>query len=285
MNKDEALNMYADKMEFRNLSPKTIKMYQFYLEKYFDYFDKPIEELTIHDSIDYVVNLKKNGKFTPQSLNVIISTIRCFNELVLDIYVSRNKFPKIRYSQEDPSVFTDDEIKRMLDTDNLKMKAMIFLGIDCGLRVSEVANLKISDIYSNENYILIRNSKRNKTRKVKLSSQCLTLLRKYWKVYRPIDYFFPSNRSSKFGLPILPATINIRFRDHLQLKGIEKDNRCFHSLRHTYASNMLDDGCDIFVLKKLLGHSSFSSTARYIRVTSNDIKTSFSPSDKRGYLQ
>lgn len=285
MNKDEALKIFKDKMEFRNLSPKTMKMYIFYLNKYFDFTDKSIDQLTIQDSIDFVVSLKKSGDFTPQSLNVIISMIRCFNELVLDIFVSRAKFPKIRYNHQDPSIFSDEEIKTMLDTDNLKMKTMIFLGIDCGLRVSEVANLRISDIHSKENFILIRESKRSKTRKVKLSSQCLSLLRQYWKVFRPDDYFFPSNRSSKCGLPIVPCTINEMFRAHLQSVGIEKGNRCFHSLRHSYATNMLEDDCDIFVLKKLLGHSSFSSTARYINVTSKDIKSSFSPSDKRGYLQ
>lgn len=74
MNKDEALSLYRDKMEFRNLSPKTIKMYEFYLRKYFESTgEDDISQLTIEDSINYVADLKKSGKFTPQSLNIIIS--------------------------------------------------------------------------------------------------------------------------------------------------------------------------------------------------------------------
>lgn len=286
MNKDEALSLYRDKMEFRNLSPKTIKMYEFYLRKYFESTEKEdISQLTIEDSINYVVDLKKSGKLTPQSLNIIISTIRCFNELVLDIYVSRARFPLIRCKLNEPVVFSDDEIQILLsNTNDIQFKTMMFLGIDCGLRVSEVIHLKVSDIKSGEGFILIRESKRGKTRKVKLSNQCLQLLREYWKVYRPNDWLFPSPRSDKEGNPYNATALNNKFTKYLKDLGLNRDNFHFHSLRHTYATHMLEDDCDIFLLKKLLGHKSFSSTARYIHVTSHDIKGSFSPSDKRGYV-
>lgn len=284
MNKDEALKLYEDKMSFRNLSPKTINMYKFYLGKYFDSIGKEdIFTLTIDDAVRYVADLKNSGKFKSQSLNLIISTIRCFNELVLDINVSRSKFPLVKFKQNQISIFSDEEIQLLLNHADLRLKTMIFLGIDCGLRVSEVANLKISDIHSKEGFILIRESKRGKSRKVKLSDQCLHILRQYWKVYRPIDYFFPSPQKNKEGQPIVHQCINHLFRDLLKKVNLSEKNYCFHSLRHTYATHMLEDDCDIFLLKKLLGHDSFSSTARYVHFTSHDIKSSFSPSDKRGY--
>lgn len=284
MNKDEALKLYEDKMSFRNLSPKTINMYKFYLGKYFDSIGKEdIFTLTIDDAVRYVADLKNSGKFKSQSLNLIISTIRCFNELVLDINVSRSKFPLVKFKQNQISIFSDEEIQLLLNYADLRLKTMIFLGIDCGLRVSEVANLKISDIHSKEGFILIRESKRGKSRKVKLSDQCLHILRQYWKVYRPIDYFFPSPQKNKEGQPIVHQCINHLFRDLLKKVNLSEKNYCFHSLRHTYATHMLEDDCDIFLLKKLLGHDSFSSTARYVHLTSHDIKSSFSPSDKRGY--
>lgn len=285
MNKDEALSLYRDKMEFRNLSPKTIKMYEFYLRKYFESTgEDDISQLTIEDSINYVADLKKSGKFTPQSLNIIISTIRCFNEIVLDIYVSRARFPLIRCKLNEPAVFSDDEIQILLsNTHDIQFKTMMFLGIDCGLRVSEVVHLKVSDIKSSEGFILVRESKRGKTRKVKLSGQCLQLLRKYWKVYRPKEWLFPSPRSNKEGSPYHAGALNNKFSKYLKELGLNRDGFRFHSLRHTYATRMLEEDCDIFLLKKLLGHSSFASTARYIHVTSRDIRNSFSPSDKRGY--
>ena len=284
MNKDEALKLYEDKMSFRNLSPKTINMYKFYLGKYFDSIGKEdIFTLTIDDAVRYVADLKNSGKFKSQSLNLIISTIRCFNELVLDINVSRSKFPLVKFKQNQISIFSDEEIQLLLNHADLRLKTMIFLGIDCGLRVSEVANLKISDIHSKEGFILIRESKRGKSRKVKLSDQCLHILRQYWKVYRPIDYFFPSPQKNKEGQPIVHQCINHLFRDLLKKVNLSEKNYCFHSLRHTYATHMLEDDCDIFLLKKLLGHDSFSSTDRYVHLTTHDIKSSFSPSDKRGY--
>lgn len=272
-------------MEFRNLSPKTIKMYEFYLSKYFDAVGKDdISTLTIQDAIDYTVALKKSNRYSPQCLNLIIATIRCFNELVLDIYVSRAKFPLVRYAQKEPAIFYDEEIQLLLSsTNDLQFKTMIFLGIDCGLRVSEVIRLKVSDINSKEGFILISESKRCKTRKVKLSNQCLQLLRQYWRVYRPNDWLFPSPHSDKEGNPYNACALNNKFSKYLKDLGLNRDNFHFHSLRHTYATHMLEDDCDVFVLKKLMGHKSFASTARYIHVTSKDIQNSFSPSDKRGY--
>lgn len=285
MNKDEALKIYEDKMSFRNLSKKTIKMYKFYLMKYFEFIGKEdISTLTIDDAVNYVVTLKNSGNFTPQSLNVIISTIRCFNEMILDINVSRARFPFIRCKQKDIETFTDEEVQMLLNHADLRLKLMIFLGVDCGLRVSEVVNLKVSDIKSKENIILVRESKRGKTRKVKLSAQCLNLLRTYWLTYRPTDYFFPSPHKRKAGQPISQNHINYLFGNLLKKLNMDTNKFCFHSLRHTYASNMLEDECNIFLLKKMLGHASFASTARYIHHTSKDIKGSFSPSDKRGYV-
>ena len=181
MNKDEALSLYRDRMEFRNLSPKTIKMYEFYLTKYFEAIGKEdISTLTIQDAIDYTTALKKSNRYSSQCLNVIIATIRCFNELVLDIYVSRTKFPLVRFPQKEPAIFTDEEIQILLsNTNDIQFKTMMFLGIDCGLRVSEVIHLKVSDINSKEGFIIIRESKRKKTRKVMCWKTCKKGVDKY----------------------------------------------------------------------------------------------------------
>lgn len=280
MLKDDALIEFQSLMEFRNLSPVTVKMYSFYVEKFIDFSQKSdIHDISIQDARDYILSLKHDG-LEPQSLNVIMCGIRYFFETVLDSDVPRRKLPNIRYTQKDPLLFSKEQIACLLDSAvDLRVRTILLLGIDCGFRSKEIVNLKVSDIHSDNMTISIHNSKRNKSRTVKLSQLCLDTLRAYWKVYRPSDYFFVGRDGSS------PANVNFvhyHFKAYLKQFSFYSDDFHFHSLRHTFATNMLENGCDIFLLKKLLGHSSFSSTARYIHMTTSDIQNCFSLSDKWG---
>ena len=113
-----------------------------------------------------------------------------------------------------------------------------------------MAHLRISDIDSKNNLITIHQSKRNKTRVVKLSQACLDVLRKYWLLYRPTDYFFPGKKENRH---IATATVNDWFNQYIKKFSFYNKSIHYHSLRHTFATNMLENGCDIFLLKKLLG--------------------------------
>ena len=161
----------------------------------------------------------------------------------------------------------------MLDTKDVRLRTFLLLGLDAGLRVGEVARLKVSDIDSKNMLLSIRNSKRGKSRKVPLSNALLNALRKYWIVYRPDKngYLFPAGHSGSKNPYINQNYINELFRKHIKQFSFYVPPMRFHNLRDTYATLMLKNGCNIFSLKKLLGHSSFSATSRYIKYDISDL--------------
>lgn len=279
MNRDQAFAKIERNMLYKGNSPSTIKMYQFYLNHLFDYFNKDdISLITPDDCVDFIIYLKQNGHYAHSSLNLMIASYRYFFEVVLDHPLTHRQLPSLNLDVKDFPIFEPSEIQLLLHHADIKMKAMIVLGFDCGLRVSEVAKLKYTDIDSENMLIKIHNSKRGQSRSVKLSPFVLETLRTYWKIYRPsTDYFFTRKDHSD---AINPTTINNSFRVLLTKTGLREKGVRFHSLRHTYATMMLKHGCDPFLLRKLLGHKSFSSTARYIHMDTTDISTSFSISDK-----
>ena len=279
MTKNEALESLTYMLEFRNDSPNTIKMYQFYLGKFFDQLpnDFDISSLTLQDALHYIASLKSSGKYSESTLNLIISDIRTFFDLVLNKPLSRRRFPNIKYTTEDPYIFTQDQINLLYSSADVRLRAAICLGFDCGLRISEVISLRIRDIDSKNMLIHIHDSKRHKSRTVKLSEFCLKTLRNYWKVYRPEVFLFPGRDGNHLNVTVVHSS----FRKLLKECNITDERARFHSLRATYATMMLQSGCDIFLLRKLLGHSSFSSTTRYIGMDKSDISASFSPTDHR----
>ena len=272
MNKDEALNKFTFMMEYRNLAEKTIYQYSYYLSKMFDFYQlEDVSNLDVKTVQNYVVYLKRT--YSPSSLNAVISAIRYFFDVVLEIPLSRRQFPNILYDPVEINVFTNEQIHLLLDTKDVRLRVFLLLGLDAGLRVGEVARLKVSDIDSKNMLIYIRNSKRGKSRKVPLSNALLNALRKYWIVYRPDKngYLFPSFYPGSKNPHINQNYINALFRKHIKQFSFYVPPMRFHNLRDTYATLMIKNGCNIFTLKKLLGHSSFSSTSRYIKYDTSDL--------------
>lgn len=272
MNKDEALNKFIFMMEYRNLSSNTVHMYSWYLSRMFDFYQlKDVSSLDVKMAQDYIVSLKQ--KYSPASLNAVISAVRYFFDVVLENPLSRRQFPNILYNPVDITIFTDEQIHMLLNTKDVRLRAFLLLGLDAGFRVGEVARLRISDIDSKNMFLFIRNSKRGKSRKVPLSNTLLKALREYWYVYRPDrdGYLFPSIRSNSKNPHINKNSINAIFRNYIKQFDFYDPHMRFHNLRDTYATLMIKNGCDIFTLKKLLGHSSFSSTSRYIKYENSDL--------------
>ena len=279
MTKDEALNSFNQWLTFRNYAKRTISDYLYNFRLFSESLpaDFDYSELTDQHAVDFVFNLRANSQLSPASINLMCSSLRCFYDVILNRPISYRRLPNVKYTLDDPKIFTDSEIAMLLNAADVRLKAMIYLGYDCGLRTSEVARLRIRDIDSKEMLLHVVHSKRGKSRYVKLSQQCLQALREYWRVYRPADWMFPGQTDGHIYehypsalFHDLVAELNIRPEDSLS----------FHCLRHTYGTTLLNDGCDVFTLKKLLGHSCLSSTNRYIRISTSDIQASASPSDR-----
>jgi integrase/recombinase XerD len=201
-------------------------------------------------------------------------------DLAADIY-------HIREPQKLPLVMSADEIKRLLAVaSSLKARVLLSLGYGCGLRASEIVRLKVKHIDSAQTIIRIEQSKGRKDRNVMLSPEMLDLLRQWWKA-RPSRYdagippqerwLFPSRKTA--GRPITTRHLNRLFHEAADAAGIRK-HVTVHTLRHSFATHLLDGGTDIRKIQVLLGHEKLDTTARYLHVAAGMISAVASPLDR-----
>lgn len=289
MTREEAVVKFNNVLTIRNLAKHTLTMYEMYLNHFFDWLDiEDVSGIDLSDAQNYTLMMLERGD-APSSINTCLCALRYFFEAVLSKVYTRKQFPHLKFSEDIPYLFSKEEIKELLNTDDIRIKLIILLGIDCGFRASETAHIRIGDVDVSKMLLTIPNSKRGRTRKVKLSKAVLETLRSYFKEYGDSnnwnndDYLFKRYSQRYSGSPISTATVHKWFRDYIKEKSFYSEKISYHDLRHSFATNMLENGCDIFLLKKLLGHSSLTSTSRYIHYTTTDIENSFSLSDTFGF--
>ena len=191
----------------------------------------------------------------------------------------------LREPQKIPEVMSPDETRRLLAVaTSLKARVMLSLGYGCGLRASEVVRLKVKHIDSAQKIIRIEQSKGRKDRNVMLSPEMIDLLQQWWKVRRGYDahttplqerWLFPG---SKPGQPMSTRQLNRLFHEAADGAGIRK-RVCLHTLRHSFATHLLERGADIRIIQALLGHDKLDTTARYTRVATGMIARIESPLD------
>lgn len=236
----------------------------------------PPDQLTEEQLLNYIHFLITDHKLSCGSVNVITAGLRFFYRETLKRNEMALAIPPKKHPRKLPEIFNHDELKRFFASPkNQKHRVMLMAAYAGGLRISEVIRLKVKDIDSGRMLIRIENSKGGKDRYTILSNRLLVELRSYWKKYRPKDLLFPS--PTKDG-PLDRATPDLVFRAAKKKAGISK-NVTFHSLRHTFATNLLESGVDIRTIQILLGHSSISSTAIYLHVARKDINAVKSPLD------
>jgi len=171
--------------------------------------------------------------------------------------------PRSKKQSKLPVVLSPQEVLSIFDAvSNIKHKAILMTTYDAGLRVSETANLLLSDIDSSRMSIFVRQGKGQRDRYSLLSQTNLILLREYWKQYRPSSYLFPGSSPEK---PISCRTIQQVFYDARKKAGIHK-KASVHSLRHSFASHLLESGTDLFRIQQLLGHFNLETTSKYLHM-------------------
>jgi site-specific recombinase XerD len=191
----------------------------------------------------------------------------------------------LREPQKIPQVMSPDETRRVLAVaTSLKARVALSLCYGCGLRAGEVVRLKVKHIDSAQNIIRIEQSKGRKDRNVMLSPETLDLLRQWWKVRRGFDahttpvqerWLFPGRKP---GQPMTTRQLNRLFHEAADGAGIRK-RVCLHTLRHSFATHLLERGADIRIIQALLGHDKLETTARYTRVATDMIANIKSPLD------
>ena len=260
-------------LELRGRSKDTIKNMVCAMNSFSRYYNQPPETLGEKQIIQYLNYCINERKLCRGTVNYINSTLKFFYVVTLEGSWSDLRIPRLRYDKTLPQYLTKEEVKLLLEsTTYLKHKAILSTIYSAGLRVSEVINLRISDIISAEMKIRVRNGKRNKERYTLLSQKNLELLRLYWKKfgykdYSLDDYLFISRQTKK---KLTSRCVQSAIRKSVKKAGITK-NATPHTLRHSFATHLMNDGVDLVTIQALMGHSNMKTTSIYLHV--RDYKT------------
>jgi integrase/recombinase XerD len=263
-------------MTVRNLSPATQRSYISGVSKFSRHFGRSREKLGIEDVRAFQVHLVSTG-LSWGSLNQIVCALRFFYGVTLREADVPERIPYGREPRKLPVVLSADEVVRFLESvSSLKSRAALTTAYAAGLRASEVAGLRIADIDSPRGVIVVRHGKGAKDRNVMLSPQLLGILRTYWRLARPQIFLFPGRDEAR---PIDPTVLHAACRSAVAAAGLAK-RVTLHTLRHSFATHLLENGTDIRIIQVLLGHSNLSSTARYTQVATHTIRATQSPFDR-----
>lgn len=223
----------------------------------------------------YVLKLAEKG--APSTVKMHVAAIRFLYVVTLrrPKMVEGLFFPKVPHRL--PDILSPDEVQQLLEVmEPPKHRAIVMTAYGAGMRISEVCALSVSDIDSQRGVIHIRDGKRARDRYVMLSPVLLTTLREYWKLYRPaVPLLFPGEKP---GTCVSPQAVREALRSAKAKVGIKK-RVTPHSMRHAFATHLLERGADIRTIQVLLGHSSIRSTARYTHVSVSHVGRTSSPLD------
>jgi site-specific recombinase XerD len=263
-------------MTVRNLSPATQRSYIYAVAKFSQYFGCSPDRLDIEDVRTYQVQLVARGISWP-ALNQTVCALRFFYGVTLGRSELPERIPHAREPRKLPLVLGADEVVRFLEAvPGLKSRTALTTAYAAGLRASEAARLKVSDIDSSRMMIRIEEGKGAKDRYAMLSPQLLTILRGYWRLARPGHWLFPGRDETR---PIDPQALHAACRSACTASGLAK-RVTVHTLRHSFATHLLEAGTDIRIIQVLLGHSNLATTALYTRGASTTIRNTASPLDR-----
>jgi len=258
----------TQEMDAQGFLLRTKKTYLAVFKGFRSFIKKDIKESELNDIKSYLAYLHNKGH-SNTSLNLVISALKfAYNAYGRKLDIKRPKKEKHL-----PSVLSKEDVKLILNSlDNPKHKIILKTIYGLGLRVSELRNLKQEHIGFNRNMVLIKNSKGAKDRYVPLPDSLTNELESYIKL-NPGEYLF-SGRGKKITI----KTIQKIFENALKKSGINKKASC-HTLRHSFATHLLENGVDVRIIQKLLGHSKLETTQIYTHVSNFQLKNIKSPLD------
>lgn len=277
MTKEEVLQKLRFDVELRGLSKNTQDEYYSRVKIFQDHFDKPATELGEQEIREFLHFLTTEKKLTSGSVNSYNSALRFLYGVTLGVNLNLKQIPRHRKIRKFPDILSQPEIQSLFDAcENLRDKAILMTIYGAGLRISEAACLKVSDIHSDKMQLFIRNGKGSKDRYALLSQANLEVLRDYWKIYRPKEWLFYSRVHT--GTHITTKAIQNLFHKYVQKAKITKQVTV-HTLRHSFATHLLESGTSIFHIKQLLGHSDISTTCFYLHLLKIESLNVTSPLD------
>jgi site-specific recombinase XerD len=267
--------MWED-MRIRNLSLTTQKKYMKQVAAFANHFHKSPELLGIEDIRVFLLYLAQEKKFSSSSINVTVSALRFLYKVTLGCKWDIEKIHFARREKKLPVVLSSEEVTQFLKSvKNKKHQVILKTVYATGLRILEATRLKISDIDSQRMAIRVRQGKGKKDRYVMLSKKLLTILRDYWKEYRPSSWLFYGENKND---PLSAGTVRLVCRLASYESGLKK-RVTPHILRHSFATHLLEQGTNLRTIQVLLGHKSAKSTTVYTHIAVQNLKATTSPFD------
>ncbi len=277
MDSETILKTLQNRLKLQRYANNTIKSYCGYAQVFLEQMEKynRLDEIPISE-----IELFINTKVTQENISVsyqrsLVGAIKKVFELVENQKIELNYLYPKRKVNKLPTFFSQEEVRNLLNaTENLKHKAILTTIYSCGLRLSELINLKITDIKSESDLLLIRQSKGNKDRIVALPDKLLELLREYYKVYQPKDFLFEGTKGNQYS----ERSVQLILKNAMSKAGVLSKGSV-HTLRHSYATHLIKSGIDVRVVQELLGHNDIRTTMIYTHITDIDKKSTPSPLD------
>jgi site-specific recombinase XerD len=263
-------------MQIRNFSKNTRESYLHQVSSFANYFHQSPEALGPAEVLAYQLYVTNERKLAPGTLSIIASALRFLFHVTLKREWALEEIPIPKAPVKLPVILSREEVNRFLDCiASRKHRTILMTAYAAGLRVSEAVHLKVSDIDSQRMVIRVAQGKGAKDRYVMLSPRLLEILRDYWKASHPKDWLFPGDIP---GRPITRFAVAAACQKARKLSGIKKPITP-HSLRHAFATHLLEGGTDVRTIQLLLGHRSLSSTSHYLKVATSTVCATTSPFD------
>ncbi|MGA3007746.1 MAG: site-specific integrase [Opitutaceae bacterium] len=268
-------------LHIRNYASTTVDCYVRSVADFARHFNKSPDQLGLEEIRSWQLHLLNEKQVKLSTYIQAVCGLRFFYRNTLNRGIDIERIPLPRYETKLPLILSKEEVKALLTAPkNLGHRAILATMYGAGLRVSEVTNLKVRDLDRDRKVIWVRGGKGHKDRQVMLADPLREVLAAYWRWKRPTDWLFPGDKA---GCPLSTKTVFWTCRKAARLAGIAKPVHP-HSLRHAFATHLLDDGVNLVVIQALLGHSNLKTTARYLHVSDAAIRATKSPLEMLGSL-
>ena len=264
-------------MKLRNYAPRTIQVYVERVATFAKHFGKSPEHLGAADVRAYLLSLVQEKHASWSYYSQAVAALRFLYRTTLGKKWMLKGVVSPRKQKKLPVVLSPDEVAQFFEAvTGLKHRAILMTAYAAGLRVSEVVALRVDDIDSRRMVIRIRQAKGQKDRYVMLSLRLLAVLREYWKAARPTLFLFPGKVPDR---PVTTRTVGRACRDAREAAGLGK-HVTVHTLRHSFATHLLEAGTDIRIIQVLLGHRNLRTTEVYTHVSAVALEATQSPLDR-----
>ena len=270
------LDRNHQKMVLKGFSDSTIRNYQHALRQFFSFFEKEDYKEISKDQVEgFVFQLITKYKISDQRQNLLINAIKCYYEHTLEMPREYYNITRPKKSQDLPNVLSVDEVRLLLNyPKNIKHKAILHIIYAAGLRIGEVIRLRVKDIRSDDGYIFVKDSKGKKDRHTVLSSHLLDLLREYYRQHKPSYWLFEGQDGGQYSAKSIQSVYRTAVKETNSNPWSTP-----HTLRHSFATHLMQQGVNIRYIQSALGHASSKTTEVYTRVLGISNKTLKSPLD------